>query len=344
MKKWTILCLSGLMGLTVGPHALSAESESATAAPYLLSGAPSFDLSISQFREKFNADNPTLQLGEFRSITSSRDQLNITRAASKINENLYASTALERGTVDGACITLDELLRARDNGMQLTAVLVFNISAGADHVLARRGITSIRQLAGKRIAVERSALGDLMLHLSLQAAGLDCTQVQVVPMTPDNHHQVWQAGQVDAMVCYEPIASQLQHAGAHSIFDSRSLPGMIVDLLAVRTDLLDQYTAQLRSLTNAHFRACHHLLHFPQDAAYKLAERLKLTARGVLETYRGLELPNVSANRRYLAGPSAQLLATVRTLGPIMQRHGQLKQAASLEALLDARFLPAKDL
>jgi hypothetical protein len=32
-------------------------------------------------------------------IASSRDQLNITRAASKINENLYASTALERGTL-----------------------------------------------------------------------------------------------------------------------------------------------------------------------------------------------------------------------------------------------------
>ena len=97
MKKWTILCLSGLMGLTVGPHALSAESESATAAPYLLSGAPSFDLSIS--REKFNADNPKLPLNEFRSIATSRDQANLTRAASKINENLYASTALERGTL-----------------------------------------------------------------------------------------------------------------------------------------------------------------------------------------------------------------------------------------------------
>lgn len=99
MKKWTILCLSGLMGLTVGPHALSAESESATAAPYLLSGAPSFDLSISQFREKFNADNPKLPLNEFRSIATNRDQANLTRAASKINENLYASTALERGTL-----------------------------------------------------------------------------------------------------------------------------------------------------------------------------------------------------------------------------------------------------
>ncbi|EOH9055784.1 YiiQ family protein [Klebsiella pneumoniae] len=100
MKKWTILCLSGLMGLTVGPHALSAESESTTAAaPYLLAGAPSFDLSISQFREKFNADNPMLPLNEFRSIATSRDRANLTRAASKINENLYASTALERGTL-----------------------------------------------------------------------------------------------------------------------------------------------------------------------------------------------------------------------------------------------------
>ena len=99
MKKWTILCFSGLMGLAVGPHALSAESESTTAAPYLLAGAPSFDLSISQFREKFNADNPKLPLNECRSIATSRDRANLTRAASKINENLYASTALERGTL-----------------------------------------------------------------------------------------------------------------------------------------------------------------------------------------------------------------------------------------------------
>ncbi len=84
----------------VGPHALSAESESTTAAaPYLLAGL-SFDQSISQFREKFNADNPkAASETSSRSIATSRDRANLTRAASKINENLYASTALERGTL-----------------------------------------------------------------------------------------------------------------------------------------------------------------------------------------------------------------------------------------------------
>ncbi len=61
--------------------------------------SPTFDLSISQFREDFNSQNPSLPLNEFRAIDSSPDKANLTRAASKINENLYASTALERGTL-----------------------------------------------------------------------------------------------------------------------------------------------------------------------------------------------------------------------------------------------------
>lgn len=68
-------------------------------APYLLPGSPTFDLTITQFREKFSAENPTLVLNEFRAITPNRDNVGLTRAATKINENLYASTALERGTL-----------------------------------------------------------------------------------------------------------------------------------------------------------------------------------------------------------------------------------------------------
>lgn len=91
-----LLCLA-MLSASVTLHA--ADTAAPAAAPYLLAGAPSFDRSISQFREAFNKDNPTLPLDEFRSIESARDTSTLTRAASKINENLYASTALERGTL-----------------------------------------------------------------------------------------------------------------------------------------------------------------------------------------------------------------------------------------------------
>ena len=85
--------------LSVGFSVRAAQGPAPATAPYVMPGAPSFDLSISQFREAFNNDNPKLQLNEFRAIDGARDTPNLTRAASKINENLYASTALERGTM-----------------------------------------------------------------------------------------------------------------------------------------------------------------------------------------------------------------------------------------------------
>ncbi|EBQ9462472.1 TPA: YiiQ family protein [Salmonella enterica subsp. enterica serovar Wangata] len=99
MKPGCTLFLLLFSALTASITAHAQLSSSSTTAPYLLAGSPTFDLSISQFRENFNRQNPDLPLNEFRAIENSRDKANLTRAASKINENLYASTALERGTL-----------------------------------------------------------------------------------------------------------------------------------------------------------------------------------------------------------------------------------------------------
>ncbi|EBP8881756.1 DUF1454 family protein [Salmonella enterica subsp. enterica] len=99
MKPGCTLFLLSFSALTASITAHAQLSSSTTTAPYLLAGSPTFDLSISQFRENFNRQNPNLPLNEFRAIENSRDKANLTRAASKINENLYASTALERGTL-----------------------------------------------------------------------------------------------------------------------------------------------------------------------------------------------------------------------------------------------------
>lgn len=72
--------------------------DSAPTAPYLLASAPTFDVTVVQFRERYNTQNPTLQIGEFRAIDNHGETVNLTRAASKITETLYASTALEKGS------------------------------------------------------------------------------------------------------------------------------------------------------------------------------------------------------------------------------------------------------
>lgn len=99
MKMWFHLVWLSLTLLSAGFSVRAAQTPAPATAPYVMPGAPSFDQSISQFRETFNSNNPKLSLNEFRAIDGARDTPNLTRAASKINENLYASTALERGTL-----------------------------------------------------------------------------------------------------------------------------------------------------------------------------------------------------------------------------------------------------
>ncbi len=88
MKPVCTLFLLLFSALTASITAHAQLSSSTTTAPYLLAGSPTFDLSISQFRENFNHQNPDLPLNEFRAIENSRDKANLTRAASKINENI----------------------------------------------------------------------------------------------------------------------------------------------------------------------------------------------------------------------------------------------------------------
>lgn len=73
-------------------------SKDATVAPYLLPDAPTFDQTVPQFRTRYNLSNPSLPIGEFRAVDTGESAGPLTRAASRINAQLYASTALERGT------------------------------------------------------------------------------------------------------------------------------------------------------------------------------------------------------------------------------------------------------
>jgi len=247
--------------------------------------------------------------------------------------------ALSDGKIDAAALTLDEVLRARAAGTALSVVLVFDISAGADVVLARPDIRELKQIKGKRIGVEQSALGALMLVKTLQAAGLERNEVQAVPLTIDQHESAWQRGEVDVLVCYPPASSHLLEGGAVNLFDSRQLPDTIVDVLAVRQGMLEEKRDAIRHLVSAHLRALRYLQINSQDASYRMAAHLGLTPEQVLPSFKGMVLPDLANNRRLLGGDQPALQASAGNLNEIMFKEGLLPQPDRLDALLRADFL-----
>ena len=252
--------------------------------------------------------------------------------------------ALTEGRVDGAALTLDEVLRARASGLALSVVLVFDVSAGADKVLTRPAIRTLAELKGHPVAFESGAVGELMLAELLRAAGLNRQDLRLVPMPVDRQLDAWKAGRADAFVTYEPMASQLMAQGARELFDSRQLPNLIVDVLAIRPEALKDGRAKaVRHMVAAHFRGLDHFRTNQQDAIYRMAGHLKLPAPEVLSAFRGLQLPNLDSNHRLLHGAQAPLLDSARRLRTVLQGAGLIQGEDSLATLVREDFLPVED-
>jgi NitT/TauT family transport system substrate-binding protein len=252
---------------------------------------------------------------------------------------------LAAGEADGAALTLDEMLRARERGLMLSAVMVFDVSLGSDVLLSRPGIRTLEQLKGRRIGFEQSGVGALMLHKALEAAGLQTTDVTTVQVTIDRHTQVWRSGEVDALITFEPVSSHLLAEGAVRLFDSRRIPDTIIDVLAVTPTAAILHDKALHRLVAAHFRGLEHFRKNPQDTAYRMAERLKLSPKEVLGAYRGLELPNESRNRKLLRGENPVIVKTAQELGVILAQAGLLKnRSVDVSLLASDSFIPRDEM
>jgi NitT/TauT family transport system substrate-binding protein len=246
--------------------------------------------------------------------------------------------ALAAHQLEAAALTLDELMTARADGVDLRAVLVFDVSDGADVVLAKAPIT-LQTLAGKRVAVEDGAMGAVMLSALLKAAALAPEQIHKVAMTLDRSETVFASAGVDVVVTAEPWAARLEKKGARRIFDSHAIPGRIVDVLAVRADVLESQGPALRHLLAGVFAAQKMVLETPQRASELMARRLQTPAGEVMALFRGLELPDLARNRAMLA-PGGAIDQTAQELQRVMLDAGLLPAASLLQALAEPRFLP----
>jgi NitT/TauT family transport system substrate-binding protein len=258
----------------------------------------------------------------------------------------YALRALAAGQIEAAQLTLDEVITARSAGIGLSVVLVLDVSAGRDAVLARQPLT-LGELAGKRIALEEGATGALLLDGLLRAAKLSADQIRKVPSPLALSAGVFKRDEADVVVTTEPWASQIEREGGFRLFDSRQIPNRIIDVLAVRTESIELHRTAIRKLVGGILKARRHHLTQRAGVEAKLAPRLQLEASQVAQAFRGLSIPTLADNRRMLE-PDGPIVIAAQALQEVMLAGGLLSTKRPSEALthllVDARFLPNGDM
>ncbi|MHA6479807.1 ABC transporter substrate-binding protein [Stutzerimonas frequens] len=227
------------------------------------------------------------------------------------------------GMLDAAMLTLDETLLLQDSAaeLDLEIILVTNVSAGADALFARAPLTNLKDLAGQRIGVENTALGAYFLSRVLDQAGLRIDDLQVVSLPVHEQAAAFAAGDVDAVITFASEGPTLESKGARRIFDSRRLPGEIVDVLVVdRQRVTREQRRRLRALW---FDALRTWQDNRGETDPRLHARLGLTPMALQVTLDGLLMGDRAVNREWFDE------------GQLQQSIGQLSQYLRERRLLN---------
>lgn len=89
-------------------------------------------------------------------------------------------------------------------------VLTVNGIGQADRVIAQPGISSIKDLKGKKVAVPEGTSGDMILSLALKKAGMSYKDVEKVAMDPSTVVSAFASKQVDAAGIWYPLIDTIK--------------------------------------------------------------------------------------------------------------------------------------
>lgn len=148
--------------------------------------------------------------------------------------------AFQAGKVDGVTVASGDLLVMAAAGKSGRAILLTDFSNGNDMIVAKPGITSVKDLKGRKIGLELGLVEHLLLLKALELNGMKEADVELVGVPTNDTPQTLASGGVDAIGAWQPIAGAAltQVPGSKPIFTSKDVPGLIYDFLAVSPESL----------------------------------------------------------------------------------------------------------
>lgn len=157
-------------------------------------------------------------------------------------EYVPSMEAFAAGQVDAVAMTNGDALVTGATGAPSKTILINDFSNGNDMIVAKPGIETVKDLAGKKIGVELGFVGHLLLLQALEKNGMKESDVTLVNVPTHETAKALASGDVDAIVAWQPNSGQALQAvpGSKAIFTSRDVPGLIYDVLAVNPASLSE--------------------------------------------------------------------------------------------------------
>jgi NitT/TauT family transport system substrate-binding protein len=248
--------------------------------------------------------------------------------------------AIASGDVQCAATTVETWIAWNAAGVATTQIFQLDKSYGADGMVVKPGIGSIKDLKGKTIAADAPGTATYFtLAWMLKKNGLSMKDVKVVNLSPQAAANAMIAGNtdIDGGMTYEPFLSAVRaKPEAGKIIATTLDYPMIMDTFGCTPKFLADNPKAAQGLTNGYFDALEMIKAEPKKSFEIMGADVKQSAEAFEGSQKYLRWQDRAANQKFFAGEHA---AFSKEAADLLLEAGIIKQIPDLTKLADTRFI-----
>ncbi len=246
--------------------------------------------------------------------------------------------AIASGDIQCAATTVETWVAWNANGVSTRQIFQLDKSYGADGMVVRNDVASIKDLKGKTVAASAPGTAPYFtLAWFLKKNGLSVKDVRVVNMEPGPAAQAFIAGQNDAAMTYEPYLSSVRAAPQAGKIIATTLDyPMVMDTFGCTPKFLEENPRAAKALADSYFEAVE-MIAKDQAKAYEImGADVKQTGEQFGNSAKFLRWQDREANKAFFAGEWERFSNEAADL---LLEIGVIRQKPDIKSLADTRFI-----
>lgn len=180
--------------------------------------------------------------------------------------------------------------------LPIEIVGVSGVIASYERLIGKNGITSLKDLEGKRVGYPPNSTSQYALDAAIKVHHLDRSKITLLPLRPAEMVAAWKRGDIDAGYVWAPFAQELEASGGHQVFATKDLQKegyLIYNNYAVRKAFAEQYPQIVSAFLRVHQQKVDEFRKNPDQAAAIVAKEVGAPVTTAANTLSGLEYPTL---------------------------------------------------
>ena len=242
-----------------------------------------------------------------------------------------------QGEFDGIFEVYSDAMLQYAQGIPIKVVYVPDFSSGGDVLVGRPEIKSIADLKGKSISVEEfNGFSHIFVLDLLRRNGLTESDVTIIEVPAHGVLNALEANRIDAGHTWEPTKSDAIGRGYRLLATSEETPGIITDVLVIRSELAEKRPDDIRTMVAGFIKAIE-FLDIDQTAAFSImSEATGLSPGSLKEGIDGVRLLDAEGNKKAFtrSQDTSSLFKSGEFISELFLEHGVIDEPVNIDALL----------